>query len=280
MKANRSNFSVEKMCNVLGASRSGYYNRMKNGKSKRELEREDLLSKIKEAYVESRGIYGSPRITAELKRRGENCNRKRIARLMQSEGIIAKTVKRFKRTTNSNHKGKISENILNQNFNVRKTNKVWVSDITYICTREGWLYLAAILDLYSRRVIGWKVDKYMHSELVVKALERALEERTADEGIIFHSDQGIQYASTELRNLLSQNKILQSMSRKGNCYDNAVSESFFHSLKTEHVNFKNYKTRLEAKLSLFDYIEIFYNRKRLHSSIGYKSPVEYENLNI
>ena len=280
MKANQSNFGVEKMCNVLGASRSGYYNRMKNGKSKRELEREDLLIKIKDAYVESRGVYGSPRITAELKRRGENCNRKTIARLMKSEGIHAKTVKRFKRTTNSNHKGKISENILNQNFIVRKPNKVWVSDITYIRTREGWLYLAAVLDLYSRRVIGWKVDKYLHSELVVKALERALEERTAEEGIIFHSDQGIQYASTELRNVLSQNKILQSMSRKGNCYDNAVSESFFHSLKTEHVNFENYKTRLEAKLSLFDYIEIFYNRKRLHSSIGYNSPVEYENLKM
>ena len=263
---------------MLNISRSGYYNRRKNGKSKREQEQERLLNSIKEIYVETRGVYGSPRITAELKRRGENCNRKRVARLMKSGGIRAKTVKRYKKTTNSNHKYKVVENILNQNFIVTKPDKVWVSDITFIRTREGWLYLATILDLYSRRVIGWKADKHMRTELVSNALERALKERSGKDGIIFHSDQGIQYASNEIKKLLNQNKMVQSMSRKGNCYDNAVAESFFHTLKTEHVNFENYKTREEAKLSLFDYIEIFYNRKRLHSSIGYKSPVEYEDL--
>ena len=266
------------MCRILGVSKSGYYNSRKNGKSKREEEQERLSTIIKEIYTESRGIYGSPRITAELKRRGECCNRKRIARIMKSEGMKAKTVRRYKRTTNSNHKCKIAENIIKQNFVITKPNKVWVSDITFIRTREGWLYLAAILDLYSRRVVGWKADKHMYSDLVSEALLRALEERSIEDGLIFHSDQGKQYASDEIRNLLKQNKIIQSMSKKGNCYDNAVAESFFHTLKTEHINFEKYKTRMEAKLSLFDYIEIFYNRKRLHSSIGYKPPVEYENL--
>lgn len=266
------------MCRVLGVSRSGYYNRRKNGKSKREQEYERLLPIIKEVYVDSRGVYGSPRITAELRRRGESSNKKKVARIMKSEGIYAKTVRRYKRTTNSNHKCKIEENILKQNFVVKQPNKVWVSDITFIRTREGWLYLAAILDLYSRRVVGWKADKHMYSDLVSDALLRALEERSVEDGLIFHSDQGIQYASNEIKKLLEKNKMIQSMSRKGNCYDNAVAESFFHTLKTEHINFEKYKTRVEAKLSLFDYIEIFYNRKRLHSSIGYKSPVEYENL--
>ena len=267
------------MCKILGVSKSGYYNRKKNGKSKRELEGLRLLTLIKRIYTEARGVYGSPRITAELLRRGEKCDKKRIARLMQSEGIKAKTVKRFKRTTNSNHKWKIEANILNQNFNIGKPNRVWVSDITYIRTREGWLYLAAILDLYSRRVIGWKVDKELRSKLVTGALRRAVEERVDTSGIIFHSDRGVQYASSEIKEMLRKNGMIQSMSRRGNCYDNAVAESFFHSLKTEHVNFENYITRNQASLSLFDYIEIFYNRKRLHSSIGYKSPVEYEQQN-
>ena len=268
------------MCKVLGISKSGYYNRKNNGICEREKQKELLLKEIKEIYRESRGLYGSPRITEELKRRGISCNRKRVARIMQSAGIRAKTVKRYKRTTNSEHKKAISENLLDQQFIVKRPNKVWVSDITYIKTKEGWLYLAAVLDLYSRRVVGWKLDKYLRSELVEKALIRALEERKIEKGIIFHSDQGIQYTSVELRKILSKNQMIQSMSRKGNCYDNAVAESFFHTLKSEHVNFEKFKTRLEAKLSIFDYIELFYNRKRLHSSIGYKSPVEFENIKI
>ena len=268
------------MCKVLGLSKSGYYNRKKNGIGKREKQRELLLKEIKEIYWESRGVYGSPRITEELKRRGISCNKKRISRIMQSEGIRAKTVKRYKRTTNSNHKREIKENLVKQNFVIHRPNRVWVSDITYIRTMEGWLYLAAVLDLYSRRVVGWRLDKYLHSELVEKALLRALEERKIEKGIVFHSDQGIQYTSSGLRKILSQNQMIQSMSKKGNCYDNAVAESFFHTLKSEHVNFKKFKTRLEAKLSIFDYIELFYNRKRLHSSIGYKSPVEFENIKI
>jgi transposase InsO family protein len=264
------------MCKVLGLSRSGYYKRKKNGKSKREIEEELLLGKIKEIYVEYRGIYGSPRITEELKRSGVNCNKKRIARIMHQAGIRAKTVKRYKRTTNSNHKEKVAENKLNQNFHINTPNKVWVSDITYLRTKEGWLYLAAILDLYSRRVVGWKLDKQLRSDIVLRALQRALEEREITEGLIFHSDQGVQYTSGDLRELLSQNKMMQSMSRKGNCYDNAVAESFFHTLKTEHINFEKYETREQAKLSIFEYIEIFYNRKRLHSTLGYKSPVEFE----
>jgi putative transposase len=268
------------MCKILEISKSGYYNRRKNGIGEREKQRDLLLKEIKVIYLESRGLYGSPRITAELKRRGISCTRKRVAQLMQRAGIRAKTVKRYRRTTNSEHKKAISENLLDQRFIVNRPNNVWVSDITYIKTREGWLYLAAVLDLYSRRGVGWKLDKYLGSELVEKALLRALEERQVEKGIIFHSDQGIQYTSVGLRKILSKNQMIQSMSRKGNCYDNAVAESFFHTLKSEHVKFEKYKTRLEAKLSIFDYIELFYNRKRLHSTIGYKSPVEFENMKI
>ncbi|MFZ0370373.1 MAG: IS3 family transposase [Halobacillus sp.] len=274
--SNKARFSVEKMCRILGVSRSGYYKRKKNGKSKRAIDQERLLEKITEIYYESRGLYGSPRISAELKRRGESCDKKRIARIMQESGIRAKTVKRYRRTTNSNHNEKVADNRLNQSFIVHRPNKVWVSDITYIRTKEGWLYLAAILDLYSRRVIGWRLDKDLGSDLVLRALQRALEERKIEEGIIFHSDRGVQYASGDMRKMLTENKIIQSMSRKGNCYDNAVVESFFHTLKTEHINFEKYETREQAKLSIFNYIELFYNRKRLHSTLGYRSPVEFE----
>lgn len=266
------------MCRVLGLSKSGYYNRKKKGKGKREIQEELLLEKIKEIYIESRGIYGSPRITEELRRRGINSDKKRIARLMQQSGIRAKTVKRYKRTTNSNHKRKVEENRLNQNFKVKSPNKIWVSDITYIRTKEGWMYLATIIDLYSRRVVSWKLDKQLGSDLVLGTLKRALEERTVTEGLIFHSDQGIQYASNQFKKLLNKNGIIQSMSRKGNCYDNAVAESFFHTLKTEHINFEKYESREQAKMSIFDYIEIFYNRKRLHSTLGYKTPVEFEKI--
>ena len=268
------------MCQVLKISRSGYYSWKQNGKSKRARQREQILVLVKDIYRDTKGLYGSPRITEALRRQGVNCNKKTVAKIMKTNGIRARTVKRYRSTTNSKHRYPIAENKLNQNFFIPKPNKVWLSDITYISTKEGWLYLAAILDLYSRRVIGWKLDKELHSDLVIKALKRALDERSIEEGVMFHSDQGFQYASDRFRKVLEHNGMIQSMCRKGNCYDNAVVESFFHTLKTEHVNFENYETRLEAQLSIFDYIEIFYNRKRLHSSIDYKSPVEYEELNL
>jgi putative transposase len=266
------------MCAVLDASRSGYYKRKNQEQSKRQKENEMLTEKIKEIYKENQGRYGSPRITAELKRRGINCNKKRVARLMKKAAIESRIFRKYKVTTQSNHNRRRSENILGGLFKTEKPNQVWTSDITYIKTEEGWLYLAAVLDIYSRKIVGWQVDKRLNSELVEKALQNALRDRTIEKGMIFHSDQGIQYTSASFRNLLTENGFRQSMSRRGNCYDNAITESFFHTLKTELTKNLKYKSRQEARISLFEYIEIFYNRKRLHSALGYKSPVEFEKL--
>ena len=233
---------------------------------------------IRECFRESKERYGSPRITAELKRRGISCNKKRIARIMNKHGIEAKIFRRYRNTTNSDHQKEKSQNILSREFNRQKRNEVWTGDITYIRTQEGWLYLAAVMDIYSRKVIGWQLDKNLNSDLVERALKNALMDRRVEKGIIFHSDQGIQYASQSFRKILKDNGFIQSMSRKGNCYDNAITETFLHTLKTELIHRTKYRTREEARRSIFEYIEIFYNRRRLHSAIGYCSPVEYEKF--
>ena len=266
------------MCKVLEVNRSSYYKRKKSNKGKRHKENKDLLAKIKEIYKASRERYGSPRITAELIRQGIKCNKKRVARIMRKNGIEARIFRKYRNTTNSEHQKERSANILSREFRREEPNKVWTGDITYIRTEEGWLYLAAVIDIYSRKIIGWQLDKRMDSDLVEKALKNALVDRKVGSGIIFHSDQGIQYASESFRKLLKENGFIQSMSRRGNCYDNAVTESFFHTLKTELINRIKYKTREEARRSIFEYIEIFYNRKRLHSAIGYKTPVEFERV--
>ena len=266
------------MCKILEVSRSSYYKRKNQSKGKRARENKQLLKMIGEVFTESKERYGSPRITAELKRRGISCNKKRIARLMSKYGIEAKIFRKYRNTTNSDHKKERSQNILGREFNRQKSNEVWTSDITYIRTEEGWLYLAAVMDIYSRKVIGWQLEKSLNSDLVERALRNALMDRRVDKGIIFHSDQGIQYASESFRKILRDNGFIQSMSRKGNCYDNAITETFFHTLKTELTHRTKYKTREEARQSIFEYIKIFYNRKRLHSAIGYCSPAEYEKL--
>lgn len=266
------------MCKVLEVSRSSYYKRINREKGKRANENKGILEKIREVFKESKERYGSPRITAELKRSGISCNKKRIARLMRKYGIAAKIFRKYRNTTNSNHEREKSANILGREFNSQRANEVWTGDITYISTEEGWLYLAAVIDIYSRKVIGWQLDKRMSSELVEKALKNALLDRRVDKGIIFHSDQGIQYASENFRKILKDHGFIQSMSRKGNCYDNAITETFFHTLKTELIRRTKYRTREEARRSIFEYIEIFYNRKRLHSAIGYCTPAEYENF--
>lgn len=266
------------MCNLLEINRSSYYKRKKTKEKKRYKENQILLRMIKEIFEESKQRYGSPRITAELNKRGIKCNKKRIARLMSKNGIKAKIFMKYRATTNSNHQKEKSVNLLNREFRRKSPNEVWSSDITYIRTEQGWLYLATVIDLYSRKVIGWQLDNRLNSDLVEKALQHALMDRKVESGIIFHSDQGVQYASDSFRKLLKNNGFIQSMSRKGNCYDNAVAETFFHTLKTELIKREKYKTREEARRSIFEYIEIFYNRKRLHSAIGYLSPVEYENL--
>ncbi len=276
IEKHRSSFAVEKMCRVLKISKSGYYAWRDKPKSKRGLANEKLDHHIKAIYKKNKGSYGSPRITKALNEQGILCSENRVADRMRKNDIKAKTKKRFKVTTNSKHNHPIAPNLLNQDFAAYNPNQIWISDITYIWTREGWLYLAVILDLFSRRIVGWAMSNRLGQELVLNAFQQALWRRRPGKGIIFHSDQGVQYACTAFRNLLKEYKFIQSMSGKGNCYDNAVAESFFHTLKTELVYFETYHTREEARNSIFEYIEMYYNRIRLHSTLGYCSPVQFE----
>jgi putative transposase len=276
MDQHRSTHGVQKMCRVIEASRSGYYRWKKQPQSRRQKENEKILMEIREAHKKSRRAYGSPRIVEDLKAKGMNCGKHRVARLMKINGIVGKAKKKFKATTDSKHNLPVAENLLKQNFEAEKPNTVWTSDITYVWTSEGWLYLAVILDLFSRQVVGWAMSDRLTSDFVVKALYQAIERRHPASGCILHSDRGIQYASADFRDVLRAYGFIQSMSRKGNCYDNAVTESFFHTLKTEHVYDYRYETRAEARQSIFEYIEIFYNRQRRHSVLGYRSPVSFE----
>ncbi len=273
----RSSFEVEKMCRLLKVSRSGYYAWQRRPKSKREISNDQLDKEIKEIYESSRQTYGSPRITKELKKRKKiHCSKNRVAARMRKNGIKAKTKRRFKTTTHSKHNHPVAPNHVNQDFKVYKPNQVWVSDITYLWTREGWLYLVVIIDLFSRKVVGWSMNHTLGCELVLNAFQQAFWRNKPPKGLIFHSDRGVQYACKEFRKVIKRYKLIQSMSGAGNCYDNAVSESFFHTLKTELVYFESYQTRTEAKSSVFEYIEMFYNRIRLHSSLNYCSPEEFE----
>lgn len=270
-------FAVERMCKVLEVSRSGYYKWLKRKQSKRKEENDRLKLKISEIYWQSKGSYGSPRVYRKLRNQGIRCNKKRVERLMKELGLKAIQKRKFKATTNSNHNLPVNENILNREFDVKERNKVWVSDITYIPTQEGWLYLAVIIDLYSRKVVGWSMSNRMKKELVINATKMAIKNRNPSKGLIFHSDRGSQYASHEFQKLLWKNGFKSSMSRKGNCWDNAVAESFFGTLKTELTHHKIYQTRRQARQDIFEYIEIFYNKFRMHSTLDYKSPEEYEN---
>lgn len=271
-----SSHGVKKMCRVIGASRSGYYRWKRQPQSKRHKDNEKILMEIRESHKNSQRVYGSPRITEDLQAKGTKCSENRVARLMRVNGIVAKAKKKFKATTNSKHDLPVAENLLKQNFVAEKPNTIWVSDITYIGTLEGWLYLAVIIDLYSRQVVGWAMSDRLTSDFVIKALYQAIGRRNLESCCIFHSDRGVQYASADFREELGAFGFIQSMSRKGNCYDNAVAESFFHTLKIEHVYDYRYETRADARQSIFKYIEMFYNRTRRHSALGYKSPVSFE----
>lgn len=272
----RSSHGVQKMCRVIEASRSGYYRWKKQPQSKRQKENEKILMEIKESHKNSRRTYGSPRVVEDLQAKGMTCGKNRVARMMKVNGIVGKAKKKFKATTDSKHNLPVAENLLKQNFETEKPNTVWTSDITYVWTSEGWLYLAVILDLFSRQVVAWAMSDRLTSDFVVKALYQAIGRRQPASGCILHSDRGIQYASAAFRDVLMAYGFIQSMSRKGNCYDNAVTESFFHTLKTEHVYDYRYETRAEARQSIFEYIEMFYNRQRRHSALGYRSPVSFE----
>ncbi len=263
------------MCHALGVVRSSYYAWRRRGRSKRAEENKQLLEKIKQVYKMSRGSYGSPRISAELRARGIVCGENRIARLMRENGIVARTKRRYKVTTKSRHALPLAENLLYRSSGPRGPNEVWASDITYIRTQKGWLYLTVILDLFNREVVGWAMSDRLNKDLVINALNQAILRRRPPSGLIFHSDRGSQYASLDLHRLLHKHGFYQSMSRKGNCYDNATVESFFRTLKTEVVRFESYLTRAEARQSIFEYIEIFYNSKRRHSALNYRSPSEF-----
>lgn len=276
----RSLYRVEKMCRILNIGRSSYYTWKNRSKSMRDKENERLVFKIKLVHGKSRKTYGSPRITAELRASGIRCGKNRIARLMRENGIMAKTKRRFKITTDSKHNLPIAPNLLNQEFTADAPNKTWTGDITYIWTRRGWMYLAVVEDLFNREIVGWSMRKRITKDIAIKALTMAIQRKRPPKGLIFHSDRGSQYASHEFRKLLNKYGCVQSMSGKGNCYDNAVTESFFHTLKTELVYSEKYRTRSEARQSIFEYIEIFYNRVRRHSYLGYVSPVDFGRLSM
>jgi len=267
------------MCKVLKVGRSSYYRWYSGDISNRKLENFELTVAIKEIFTQSNNTYGSPRISAELKRRGHSASKPRVAKLMRLNGLKSKIRKRYRvTTTNSNHKLAISANHLNRNFIPAALNKAWVSDITYIRTNQGWLYLTTILDLFDRQIIGWSLSETMLTkETIIPAWKMAVNKREIDDQLIFHSDRGVQYASKEFRRYLNSKPLItQSMSRKGNCWDNAVAESFFKTLKVELIYHQEYTTIQQAKLAVFEYIEVWYNRKRLHSSLGYNTPVEIE----
>lgn len=266
------------MCKVLEVSRSGFYQWIKRKPNQWIEKNKELTEQIKSIFKESSSTYGSPRISKVLQSRKIFASRPRVARLMKNAGIVSKIRKRFISTTDSKHNFPLVENKLDRNFFVEQTGRVWVSDITYISTEEGWLYLTIIMDLADRKIIGWSLSDSMKAAVtVIPAWRMANSNRPIEGNLIFHSDRGIQYACTEFKEILEQNNnVIRSMSRKGNCWDNAVAESFFKSLKVELIYGNNYKTRKEASISVFEYIEIWYNTKRIHSSLGYKSPKSYK----
>jgi putative transposase len=273
-------FPVRCMCRVLEVSPSGYYAWLRRPESRRVRESRRLLVEIKAIHQEHRGVYGSPRVHVELKARQMHHGKKRVARMMRENGIRAKQSRKFKATTNSKHAYPVAPNRLNRNFEADRPDRKWLADITYIPTREGWLYLAANLDLFSKRIVGWSMAGRMTKKLVLDAVSMAVARRKPGPGLLHHSDRGSQYAGLDYQRALSTHGMICSMSRKGDCWDNAPMESWFHTLKTELVNHRDYQTRRQAKTDIFEYIEAFYNRSRRHSALGYMTPVQYEMIKM
>ena len=266
------------MCRVLQVSTQGFYAWLKRAPSHRQVANQALAVTIWELHVRSRRRYGSPRVHRGLQVRGQRVGRNRVARLMREQGLRARPKRRFRRTTDSNHQLPVGPNVLARNFTADAPNKVWVTDLTYVWTLEGWLYVAAILDLFSRRVVGWAVSDSLERQIALDALAMALQSRNPAPGLVHHSDRGSQYASADYQRVLKDWGIVCSMSRKGDCWDNAVAESFFATLKLELVYDCIFATRAQATSAIFEYIEIFYNRDRFHSSLGYLTPAGYEAL--
>ena len=270
-------FEVAAMCETFGVSRSGYYAWKNRPASDTEQRTELLMIEIEDIHSKRKQAYGSPRVHQELLDRGHSCCVNTVAKLMRSAGIRARTKRKFKATTNSNHHLPVAANVLNRQFNsLSKPQEVWLTDITYIRTDEGWTYLAVVLDLFTRKVVGWSVDQSMTSQLVVDAMQQAIDRERPEGSVLCHSDRGSQYASNQYQTLLKDNGMTCSMSRRGDFWDNAPMESFFASLKKELVHHEKYKTRTEARRSLFEYIEAFYNTVRKHSALGYQSPALFQ----
>ena len=269
-------YPIRLMCRALAVSAAGYYAWRTRPESPRSVSARTVLSAIRVIHRESRETYGSPSIWDALMKQGHRVGEHRVARLMRRAGLRAKTVKKWRATTQSHHRLPVAENTLNRQFTVEHPNRVWAGDLTYVWTTEGWLYLAVLLDLYSRLVIGWAMGSRLTGELAERALTMALTNRTPTAGLLHHSDRGSQYAATSYQRLLGEHGITPSMSRTGNCWDNACVESFFGTLKRELVYHRHYATRDEARQDLFEYIEVFYNRQRRHSTLGYDSPAEFE----
>lgn len=269
-------YPIRLMCRALAVSAAGYYAWRGRPESPRAVANRDLLTAIRRFHHESRQTYGSPRIWRALREQGHRVGEHRVARLMRQAELQAKTVKKWRVTTDSAHRLPVAANMLQRQFTVAQPNQVWAGDITYVWTLEGWLYLAVLLDLYSRRVIGWAMSQRVTVELTEQALTMALAKRVPTAGLLHHSDRGSQYAATSYQRLLDEYGLIPSMSRKGNCWDNACIESFFGTLKRELIHHRHYHTREEAKQEIFEYLEVFYNRQRRHSTLGYRSPAEFE----
>ena len=274
----RLRYPVRLMCRVLRVSSSGFHAWLQRPTSRRAASNDALLAQIRRVFSGGRGSYGIRRVHAALKAEGRGSSRNRVARLMRAAGLGASAKRHRVKTTDSPHGLPVAPNVLDRQFGVQGPARAWVSDITYIPTKEGWLYLAMVMDTYSRRIIGWAMADTLETELVAKAVRMAARDRQTS-GVIFHSDRGSQYASNAIHQLLLRLKMRQSMSRRAECYDNALAESFFGKLKNELVHCQRYQTRNQARASIFEYIEVFYNRQRLHSSLNYLSPVQFEQNN-
>jgi len=278
IKGHKKQFPVTVMCRVLRVSTSGYYDSVKRNPCPQLIRRSSIAQLAAVSYFESRRIYGHRKVHEDLIAEGVVCCKETVRRIMRDVGLFSRIKRKFVVTTDSDHALAIAENIINRNFTADAPDQKWAADITYIPTRMGWLYLAVVMDLFSRRIVGWSMSDTIDSELVQSAMRQALADRRPDVGLIHHSDRGVQYASGGFQKLLDDNNAICSMSRKGNCWDNACVESFFGSLKNEWVKGKIYKTFDDAKKDIFNYVEMFYNRKRRHASLGYVSPVVYEEM--
>jgi transposase InsO family protein len=277
IRAEKAFFPVAALCRLLGVTRQGYYAFARRPPSSRVVSDRALQDRVQQVHAESRGTYGSPRVLAVLRHDGEQVGKRRVERALRNLGLSGRPRRRWRTTTKANPTHPVAANVLAREFTASRPNERWVTDISYVWTNEGWCYLAVILDLFSRSVVGWALDTSLNTSLTLAALGMAVRRRRPEAGLLHHSDRGCQYTSADYRSVLSELGVTVSMSRKGNCWDNAVAESFFATLKTELVYARSWPTRLELRAAVFEYIEVFYNRRRLHSSVGYRTPAQVES---